>query len=242
MEKLHLLYLGSNEKFALKLKKEIEDSICLSILNTSNVTILECLQKIKYEFPDCNSFDGYVLQAESYFIDQKILSDSPGIYFLKHLLLTEEMGDYRRKNIICLSFFQSHYHLKRSADNAILFSPEINLSDIILQPEELALFIKNKHDFYNREFFKEEEHFEKNLNNYIVWTDNDELSYKHDIRNYHGLISLYREFFGLNPGQFQEKMRLLSYNKTFKNDINKLAFKKKIFRKRWVLSPKRKLF
>jgi len=222
---MNLLYIGSNIDFAQRVKDFVKFEFHLEILNTKDFGILDIEKEIK----KINEIDGYIIQVETCFKNNQDLTQSLGLELLKHILLSENMGVLRLKKFICLSFFKYHHHIKSNPDNAILFAPEVKLLDIILQPEKMARTIINQIEFYKREFEKEEI-FEKNLNNYLIWTDVDQSQYVHDLRNYSGILRLYREFYYNNPYMFNKALENLSKDKSIELERNKLGIKKRIFK------------
>lgn len=235
-----LLYVGSNQKFAEKINENLTKEIEIEFLNSESFNLLdfevEILTKINSIIAtQQEDFLGFIIQVETRFMDNKSLSDCSGLELLKHILLTESIGDFRQSKFICLSFFPQHYHINRNPDNAILFAPEVTLLDIVLQPETMAKKIANELSIYNREV-KDELVFEKSLNNYIIWTDHDQDKYKHDGRNYAGILRLYREYYFDEPSMFNKQIVMLSEDSSFKKDIMQLGLKKIIFKHKIKIS------
>lgn len=227
------LYIGSNIEFGRSLLSKVNtlgtdnNSLCLS---TDKFTIVSCISEIlrKGEL----NFDVYIVQLETRFRDHQTMGESPGLLLIKHILLTEELLELRRKKIIALSFFSSHYHIKKSADNVVLLSPYVELLDIILNVERASKKIILLNSQFVRDFEKEEEHFETNLNNYIIWTidgkDCDEIQFKHESQNFLGIKRIFREL--LSEEEYEKKILELKTRKDFNRENDQLYNKKKQFK------------
>jgi CheY-like chemotaxis protein len=243
-----VIYIGSNIKYAEKLQ-ELLDNIeivkIVKIINTSASTVVDCVEEIiKTQVNaegDKVKYDAFIIQTETKFEDKKYLSESAGLELTKRILFCEELKEYRKKLIICLSFFSHHYLLKKTPDNAILFAPSVKLIDIVLSPEEGAKEIQKCYSNYTINHMDEDEDFDKNLFPYVVISPSEEANFRHTKRNVLGIQRLYRELYfngkyykekgtdadyEKNSTEYENKIKELKKNEDFKTDFNELYFQK----------------
>ena len=229
---ISFLYIGSNDSFAKSLINQQEESseeIEILYINTRKKSIVDVIDELK---SDSIEFESYIIQLECVFKDKKTLGESHGLELIKHILLTESLGEKRNRKIIALSFYNLHYLIKQNPDNIILNAPSISLMNFILSPKEMLKNILKEYTSYKIEFIKEREDFDRNLLNYIVITEEERVKESFSDRDFFGLQRLYREFYCLTqssayPQNYEERIRaLVAENPLFEEDSNKLLHKK----------------
>jgi CheY-like chemotaxis protein len=215
-----------SKKFLIVGNKPISGAIVstLSLLNSYNFVQINPL-----EFPDLemlvdnlegikddNSISAIIISDFLTFNEKYPISNLFGIELIKHIRLTDSLGSLCLLPIVLLSLEKIMHHLKSKRDNIILASP-------CCYPIYVPFFISEFFNTINElKCFESQEEMRNVLNEYIVWSKEDDVVSKHDNFNRYGPFKLIEEFYGDGDRDEMPDLALKDYREI----TRKLWFKK----------------
>jgi CheY-like chemotaxis protein len=187
-----------SEKFMIIANKPISSAIVstLSLLNSYNFVQINPLQFSDLEtlvddlgkFKDVEDINAIIISDFLSFNEKYPINDLFGIELIKHIRLTGSLGSLCLLPIILLSSKEIMLHLKSNRDNIILASPGC-------YPIYIPFFISELFNTINElKRFESQEEMRNVLNDYIVWSKDDDVTSEHDNFNRYGPFKLLEEY------------------------------------------------
>lgn len=195
---MKIMVINDNEILTNILKKIIGNSECI-IVDTKNKKINQILNEIKNQ-TETNNIDAIFINAHFKCEDYQGWQCG-GIELLKHIRLTEELGNVCLLPIILGTLLPVDCYIHKSIDNLIIFSPGCECLFLQeLSQETFDSAINRIRTKIGAERFSSFEEMRKKLKDYIIFTPidknyfNPEEPTTHDIRDKIGPRMLIKEF------------------------------------------------
>lgn len=188
-----------SEKFLIIANKPISNAITstLSLLNSYHFVQINPLEFPDFEtlvdnlegLKDDNSISAIIISDSLTFNEENPIHDFSGIELIKHIRLTNSLGSLSLLPIILLSSKEIMHHLKSKRDNIILASPGC-------YPIYVPFFVSELFNTISKlKRFESQEDMRNVINEYIVWSKEDDVVSKHDNFNRYGPFKLLEEYF-----------------------------------------------
>ncbi len=180
--------------------------ISVNPLESPNLDTL--LEKLA-EFKDTPDIRGIILTDILVFSEGNTFEIS-GIELIKHIRLTEGLGNLRALPLILCNFNLIMDNLKMKRDNIILLSSGCHPVQI---PFNIDGFLST---IENLKYFGSFEDIRNEIKEYIVWSNEDDSVSKHDNFNRYGPFKLLMEHFGSLPEHLVKDYELMTEKIWFK--------------------------
>jgi CheY-like chemotaxis protein len=172
-----------------------QDAICKSLRQ-----VLGLFGPYEYEYIDTGQFqsltkviDHLDIYKDSEEIGVIILPDSDGIELSKHIRLTDSLGRLRQLPIIILIPCSIQSLLSSRKDNIFLLSPGCFTIEVREFMAEILSLVERLKPFSSPQEIK------KQVEPFVIWSDEDEVTSKHDNFNRYGPMKLMGEQFETLP-------------------------------------------
>ncbi|MHB8336984.1 MAG: response regulator [Ignavibacteriaceae bacterium] len=219
-EKISLLIIDDNKDFAYALKEQIGSLIePVIIFSKSLPEIIKYISSIN----DSQKIDAVYISADLMLDIDPNRSNSSGLEILKHIRLTEHLGEKRLLPVIVGMWKEPHEYINSNIDNVILFSPGCVIFRLPQSIEEITNSCKKSKALSSEDLHKV-------LSPFFQFSFNDRSLSQHDLRNKIGALKLLDE---IEDKGFEHDPFLEEYNK-FKD--SSLWYKKAKFIKNTELN------